>query len=241
MVNAHPNAKKFGGIYSLEGNISVGKTSGLRYLQQNCSTVAGLRVDFVDEPVNDWCSAVTVPHDLGPLSTSYDSVLDSYYKDPSKNAFLFQVEAFSSRTKSLLDAIRSGLDRGEPFIIVTERSFFSDRGVFAKQTCASGFMSGEEAFVYSRFFDFVTSQVIEFYRGMLYLCARPSICFERMQRRNRKQESPVPLSYLQGIHDRHQEMVASPNVIAVTIDWENTLEKACIELKAALTKLVSLS
>ena len=102
-------------IVSLEGNIATGKSTILNYIKS-------LQIDniyFVDEPVNEWLS---VKDENGM------NALDCFYKDQKKNSFCFQVLAYITRLKKLIDAITNYPNS----IIITERCIETDKFVFAK-------------------------------------------------------------------------------------------------------------
>jgi deoxyadenosine/deoxycytidine kinase len=39
---------------------------------------------------------------------------------------------------------------------------------------------------------------------MIYLRTSPEVCFERLNKRNRKEESTLPLTYLEQLHAKHE-------------------------------------
>jgi len=55
--------------------------------------------------------------------------------------------------------------------------------------------------------------------AIIYLRCDPSICHERIKKRNRQGEECIPLSYLQKVHDRHEEWLSrQKNIKLLTID-----------------------
>ncbi len=51
--------------------------------------------------------------------------------------------------------------------------------------------------------------------GFIYLKTDPSICFQRLQKRKRSEESNIPLSYLNLLHAKHEEWLIEQKDVAV--------------------------
>ena len=48
----------------------------------------------------------------------------------------------------------------------------------------------------------------------IYLRTSPQICYQRLTKRGRKEESSVPLEYLEEIHQKHEDWMSNePNVL----------------------------
>lgn len=55
--------------------------------------------------------------------------------------------------------------------------------------------------------------------AIIYLKCHPAICLERIKKRGREGESGIPLSYLEKVHERHEEWIGrQKNVKILTID-----------------------
>lgn len=56
-------------------------------------------------------------------------------------------------------------------------------------------------------------------QAIIYLKCDPTICHQRIKKRNREGEEGIPLDYLQKVHDRHEEWISrQKNVKILTID-----------------------
>ena len=130
-------------ILSIEGNIGGGKSTLLESLKryyENDKTVL-----FVDEPVKEW---EKIKDDSG------NTMLKKFYADQKKYAFPFQMMAYVSRLKMLRDIIKSvSSEPDKHFIIITERSLFTDKYVFAKMLFDQGQIEDVCYQIYLTWFD----------------------------------------------------------------------------------------
>jgi deoxyguanosine kinase len=113
-------------IISIEGNIGSGKTTLLSNLQayyKNNSNVV-----FLKEPVDEWGK---IKDENG------ETILKKFYADQKKYSFPFQMMAYVSRLKVLRDTLKNiknnpNNSNNSNIIIITERSLYTDKMVFAK-------------------------------------------------------------------------------------------------------------
>ena len=185
-------------LISIEGNIGAGKTTLVSVLKTKFPEVV-----FVDEPVDEW---TTVTDSDGV------SILQKYYADQKRYAFAFQMMAFITRVRRL----REAFDRHPGKVIVTERSVFTDREIFAKMLHDAGKIEDIEYTIYQKWFDELVGHVTVDY--ILYVRTEPTVCFERVIQRNRQGES-IPLDYLETCHRYHEEWLQkSPCVLVNPTD-----------------------
>lgn len=169
----------------VEGNIGSGKSTFLKILQNQLS------LDVIPEPTNKW-------QKIG----ENDNLLDLFYKDTKRWAYTFQSFAFISRIQTYLEHQKT---TKKSTIQVLERSVYCDRYCFAKNCFESGTMSTLEWHIYKEWFTWLTSMYTPQPIGFIYLKTDPSICFQRLQKRKRSEESNIPLSYLNLLHAKHEE------------------------------------
>ena len=178
-------------LISLEGNIGSGKSTLLRKLKSYYPEWI-----FLDEPVDTW---KTVRDD----STGQD-IISCFYGDQHKYAFSFQILAYITRLKLLLEAKKKYPDR----ILVTERSIDTDHYVFAQMLFNDGKISNLDWKIYSQYIQtFSTQSKID---AVVYVDTEPNTCLQRIHLRNREGESNIPLSYLSSCHDYHQNWLNNP-------------------------------
>ena len=165
----------------IEGNIGAGKSTLLRKLAD------ALNKRVAPEPVDQWTHMT---------DADGKNILELFYADPKKYAYLFQSIAFRSRMRLVMDK--------NPYYFM-ERSIHTDRKVFAETCREAGFLTDIEYDDYSRWYDFVIehmgSRIKE--RGYIYLCTSPKTCMDRIKSRKREGEGSISAEYLQQLHDKH--------------------------------------
>lgn len=178
-------------IIAIEGNIAAGKSTLVQKLKEIYAGDA--RISFLDEPVEEWENT----------KDKYGiSMLQKYYSDTKKYSFAFQMMALGSRLNILKKKINS-LDPTIPHVIITERSVYTDRDVFAKMLYDQHMMEDVEYNIYNKWFtDFVDNKVDK----IVMLKTDPIVSFERVGIRGRAGEV-IPIEYLQTCHEYHVQML----------------------------------
>jgi len=171
--------------FVVEGNIGAGKSTFLRLMHQE------LGIDVVYEPTDKW-----------QRKDKEGNLLDLFYKDTQRWAYTFQSYAFISRIQSQMDH-EASVTSLDPQIY--ERSVYCDRYCFAKNCFELGFMSELEWSIYKEWFGWLVQAYTKKPQGFIYLRTTPEVCFSRIQKRSRCEESNIPLSYLEALHNRHEE------------------------------------
>jgi len=175
---------------SIEGNIGSGKSSLIEEMKQRFPSII-----FVDEPVKDWA----LIYDADGVT-----MLEKFYKNKHAYAFSFQMMAFISRLKLLRKARRENPDA----IIITERSLYTDKLVFAKMLFENGFIEDVNYKIYLTWFDeFAIDCPID---KIIYVKTDPEICFERINKRGRLGEDSIPFDYIQECNTYHEHMLTQP-------------------------------
>tara|TARA_Y100000590_G_scaffold2532_2_gene3341 strand:- start:7108 stop:7728 length:621 start_codon:yes stop_codon:yes gene_type:complete len=191
-------------IVSIEGNIGSGKSTIINYLKN----IDNNNIVFVDEPVDEWLN----------IKSNGKNALELFYEDQEKNSFWFQVLAYITRLRNLLETVKKNPDK----IIITERSIYTDKYVFAQMLFDSGKISDIEFQTYNYWFDtFKNETRIDV---ILYVNTKPEECMNRIKTRNRSEESGVELEYLIDCHSKH-------------VDWlENKHNSKIININGHLDK-----
>lgn len=140
-------------VVSIEGNIGIGKSTLLANLRKRYANDP--RVAFVDEPVELW--------------EANDLLGAMYRNELSRSSFQFM--ALTTRYTALLNSFNS-----EASIIITERSFLSDRYCFA----AVNLESQADILAYAVTHDaLVDSLPTDLRMGTVLLTAPRSVCAHR--------------------------------------------------------------
>ncbi len=190
-------------LFIVEGNIGAGKSTFLNIIKED------LQFDIIHEPTDKW-------QNIGD-----DNLLDLFYKDTSRWAYTFQSYAFITRIKAYLDHKKKHVPARQDllqqsqnrYVQVLERSVYCDRYCFAKNCFESGTMSALEWQIYKEWFSWLVSNFIPKPDGFIYLHTSPQTCYNRLLKRNRSEESMVPLSYLQRLHAKHEDWLVQKNDI----------------------------
>jgi len=158
-----------------------------------------LGIDVVYEPTDKWQRK-----DKG------GNLLDLFYKDTPRWAYTFQSYAFISRIQSQMEH-EASVSSLEPQIY--ERSVYCDRYCFAKNCYELGFMNALEWNIYKEWFGWLVHAYTKKPSGFIYLRTTPEVCYNRIQKRSRCEESNIPLSYLEALHNRHEEWLISKHEV----------------------------
>lgn len=185
-------------IFSVEGNIGSGKSTLIKKLKSEmkyiCNSDACEIVNYLPEPVNIWESI---------KDKDGKNIIEKFYADQGKYAFSFQMMAYISRLHQLKEKINQGSS-----IIITERSIYTDRNVFAKMLYDNDLIEDVNYDIYLRWFD-------EFVKDIpmckfIYVKTAPEKCDERVHKRNRKGET-IPLDYLKRCDEYHNNWLDQYN------------------------------
>ena len=186
-------------IVSIEGNIGSGKSTLLENLRKQYET--NTFVIFLREPVDDWEKI---------KDKQYNTMLKKFYDNQEKYAFAFQMMAYISRLKILRDTIKEISNHPlNNYVIITERSLYTDKNVFAKMLYDQGKIEDVCYQIYLNwFYEFVSDYDI---RYTIYVKTDPKKCYERIHKRSREGEEVIPLNYLESCHNYHNEFLDSLN------------------------------
>lgn len=191
----------------VEGNIGTGKSTFLKMIKEHHGDCA----QVIYEPVDVW---TTFTDDTGK------NILDFFYSDPKRYAYMFQNLAFISRIETL-----KAIDKTKKFVFI-ERSIWSDKHVFAQNCHSNGVMTDLEFKLYNKWFDWMQKAISEQVEGcmFLYLKCPSELSLSRLQHRNRPEEKTITLEYLKQLESRHENwfsQIPSTNkvVMDATVDF----------------------
>ena len=179
--------------FIVEGNIGAGKSTFLKLIRDR------LPVQIVYEPHKKWQSV-----------QGGDNLLDKFYQDTKRWAYTFQSYAFVTR---ILEQQQNAKENKHG-IQVLERSVYSDRYCFAKNCFEMGTISELEWNLYQEWFEWLVTNYAPRPTGFIYLQTEPEVCFERLKKRAREEEAAVPLSYLESLHNKHEDWLLHKKDVA---------------------------
>ena len=181
---------------SIEGNIGSGKSTLLANLREHYKN--NDNVIFLKEPVDEWAKIKDI---------NGTTILEKFYADQEKYSFSFQMMAYVSRIKVLRDTLKEkniGQDK-KHYIIITERSLYTDKMVFAKMLYDTGKIEDVNYQIYLNWFDTFSGEFPV--HKVIYVKAAPEKCYERIAKRSREGEENIPLEYLTACSLYHDNML----------------------------------
>jgi deoxyadenosine/deoxycytidine kinase len=199
-------------IVSIEGNIGSGKSTLLANLKIHFNK--NTKILFLREPVDEW-NKITDENGV--------TILEKFYANQEKYSFPFQMMAYISRLKLLKDTINDirlevskissecahyewGHNNCLKFIIITERSLYTDKLVFAKMLYDCSKIEEVNYKIYLSWFDTFSKEFPV--HKVIYVKTKPEICHERIHKRSREGEENIPLSYLKSCDEYHEDMLS---------------------------------
>jgi len=216
-------------LISIEGNIGSGKSTFLENLRQKYSNHP--HIVFAPEPVSVWQS---IRDETGT------SILEKFYQDQATYAFPFQMMAYISRLAVLRQLVRER-DTSRPLFIITERSLYTDKHIFAKMLYDQKKIDEINYQIYLKWFHEFADDIPV--TDCLYLQSDPEVCHTRIAIRARPGEEVIPLEYLTECHRYHEDYVAIyPNRVVMDANTNlNTHPEKLNEWMDQFDKLVNLS
>jgi len=189
-------------IFTIEGNIGSGKSTLVKKLKKKINYLEDIKIIFLDEPVSVWENI---------KDKNGKNIIEKYYENQKKYAFSFQMMAYISRIHQIKEILKTNKN----VIIISERSVFTDKEIFAKMLYDDNKIEEIEYNIYLKWFDeFVKDIPIS---GIIYVKTNPEICEKRVIKRNRKGET-IPLSYLQNCYIYHENWLNNENKPILTLD-----------------------
>jgi deoxyadenosine/deoxycytidine kinase len=180
---------------SIEGNIGSGKSTLLANLRENYKN--NDNVIFLKEPVDEWAKIKDI---------NGTTILEKFYADQEKYSFSFQMMAYVSRIKVLRDTLNEKTKKeNNNYIIITERSLYTDKMVFAKMLYDSGKIEDVNYQIYLNWFDTFSGEFPV--HKVIYVKAAPEKCYARIAKRSREGEENIPLEYLTACSLYHDNML----------------------------------
>jgi deoxyguanosine kinase len=203
-------------IVSIEGNIGSGKSTLLETLKKIFKENSN--VLFLREPVDEWEKI---------KDKDGNTMLQKFYANQQEYSFAFQMMAYISRLTILRETVRDimnkvslnqdkndPIDKKDKHIIITERSLYTDKFVFAKMLYDQGKIEDVMYQIYLNWFDeFAKDFPVN---DVIYVNTNPVKCYERIHKRARIGEEVIPLAYLTACHEYHNAFLDENTGIKAT-------------------------
>ena len=205
-------------IFSIEGNIGSGKSTLVKLLKNYNPKIDlhDFKIIYLPEPVDEW-------HKF--KNKDGTDIIEEFYNDPKKWAFSFQMLAYISRLHILKETIR----KNPHSIIISERSVYTDKNVFAEMLYTEGSISEIDYQIYNKWFEeFVKDLQVS---GLIYVKTSSDKCLNRINKWNRKGET-IDINYLTKCCQFHDNWINThPNVLTLDgdIDFGENHNKLLLE------------
>lgn len=204
-------------VISIEGNIGSGKSTLLHNLQNYCDSLTKCEDDkntkyfFITEPVDIWNKI---------RDENNESILEKFYKEPSRYAFAFQMMAYVTRFKRLYTMYKKVVEEAAnnlntEYIIFTERCLYTDKHVFAKMLHQDKSMETIEYEIYNQWFESFVHWVP--IHKILYVKTDAIMCKTRVEVRNRNGENNISQEYLELCHEYQEIMISEMSELPIHI------------------------
>ena len=173
------------------------------------------------------CQVTRLPIFLEPID-EWGEWLDVFYKDPERWGMSFNLKVLMSYHKWI----------NNNFMAIYERSPLSCRHIFSQQQYDQGRMTRLEYDM----FDSIYKELAWKPDAVIYIRADPVVCMARMQNRARDCESTVPLSYLEDIHNKYEDMAQrsftlANKTLAFKVDGNQSADAVFNEVSSIIERL----
>ncbi|XP_013414541.1 thymidine kinase 2, mitochondrial-like [Lingula anatina] len=175
---------------AVEGNIGCGKSTFLEYFKSSNN------VEVRSEPVDLW-------KNVGGWNS-----LELMYKDAKRWSLAFQsyvqLTMLQQHHKPQVKPVK-----------MLERSVFSARFCFVENLYRSGCMPAVDHAILEEWYQWILANQTVQLDLIVYLRADPCTCYERLKKRNRQEETGVPLDYLEALHQLHEDWLIHQRLFKV--------------------------
>lgn len=172
--------KKNESIVYIEGNVGVGKSTFLSFLQKHS------QADVFFEPSDLW------------QNINGYNLLQQFFLDQKRWAYTLQSYIVQTRIDQFKQIEMSS------HACLVERSIYSGRYCFAQVAYDLGFMNGLEWSLYTILWQREAENLVNMPAGFIYLRTPVDICYQRIMQRGRMEEQPITLDYLQRLEQQYE-------------------------------------
>ena len=178
-------------IISIEGNLGAGKSTLLERIQKRCIQENNKHIHIIPESLDIW----------NKIKEGEKSILQLFYENKSKYAMTFQILCFLTITYNMMGEIQR---LGKKDIVIIERSPISNIVVFAEMLYDDKIIGEVEWSVLK----YMANGLMMPVDKIVYLRSSPDECLERVKSRAREGEEDISLSYLERVHNKHEDWLA---------------------------------
>lgn len=133
-----------------------------------------------------------LPIFLEPVDTEWKEGLDLFYTNNARWGFAFNLKVLMTYHQW----------RNNQFKAVYERCPMSSKCVFSELQYDNNLMTKFENDLYQQYYNNLAWEP----DVIIYIRTPPKVCYDRMNSRARECESNVPLTYLEQVHEKYEQM-----------------------------------
>ena len=212
-------------IISIEGNIGSGKSTFIKHLHKYIEinqNSEGPTITCIQEPVDEWNMI---------RDSNGESILEKFYANQEEYAFSFQIMAYITRLRKMIQAI----ERDPTGIYICERSLETDKYVFAQMLYDDHKIREIDWIIYNYWFQTFVDKIKT--NKIIYIHTSPENCYNRVKQRNRSGENNIPLNYLQNCHTYHEDWLQQTDTTIKRIDGNVDINDTIVYEKIIHTTL----
>lgn len=199
------------------GNIGVGKSTLISRLKQE--PLASI--------LKKHCPNTSSHQVIHTFAEEFSTeVLDAFYSNPQKHAFLAQLEFLNGRL-----ARQASIEQARG-IVLEDRTIYEDYHIFGKAQKVSGHMNHEQFLVYQRTFNLMTEKITE-PDLVVYLRASTPVLQQRIHSRGRESEKSIPNEYLSLLNHLYEDFInnhVNAPLLIIDADSEKPLDEYLLEV-----------
>lgn len=188
--------------FAIDGNIAAGKSTLIDQLKR-----ARPEWNVVQEPVAKWTNVASDGDTLTASQQNGGNLLKMFYDDKNRWSYTFQSYALFSKLRLHSKPVEIASQSSDAVVNIYERSYYSDRYIFAENCYEQGFMEDTEWNIYKEWCDYLVESLggcdLD---GLIYLRASPETCVSRRMRRGRPEEKDIPMEYIRSLHEKHESI-----------------------------------
>jgi len=189
-IITRPSGRPF--TISVEGNVGSGKSTFLNFFRGYPD------ISVYQEPVDYW------------TNFHGEDMLGLVYNDTKRWGLTFQSLVTLTMLETHVKDLRGRDGLPTPPVKVMERSMQSGRWCFIEQM--TNVITKAEISLLDEWYDVIRNTTDVDVDAIVYLRTDPQVIYERIYKRDRKEELQIPLAYFEDLHRLHENWLIHQNV-----------------------------
>ncbi len=195
-------------IICIEANIGAGKSTLLNKFKD---IIYDKPVYIIPESVDIWQKY---------KDNDGNDIFTLYYNNTEKYSYLFQNFVLNSFIENFIEYN----SKYKNSILIFERSLHCIKNVFLEALYLEKKITKLEYNIFNKTFELLTKLLDNYNIRIIYLQTNPSICMERIKKRNRSGENNITLDYLEKLHLCHEKWLVNNSKVKIIDGNKKNLE-----------------